>query len=76
MSYTLAMTAKPEIRIAPDGVQEVRLTDARPLLTSLIEDARERDRVSAFTVRGKRKIMLVTPEWYDAVVQALKDRSA
>ncbi|MFD9903871.1 hypothetical protein [Streptomyces sp. NPDC059063] len=70
-----AQTRKPEKpKIAPDGVQEVRLTDARPLLTTLISDARETNLTSALTVRGKRKIMLVTPEWYEKAKTALGER--
>lgn len=76
--YTLAMTAEPnptEPQIAADGVQEVPLTKARPLLTRLIEDARERNLVSALTVRGRRRIVLVTPEWYEEARKALDTRS-
>lgn len=58
------MTADPRITTAEDGVQEATLTDARAVLTKLIADAREKDRPAALTVRGERKIMLVTPEFY------------
>ncbi|KAB2347309.1 type II toxin-antitoxin system Phd/YefM family antitoxin [Actinomadura rudentiformis] len=56
--------------IAEDGVQEVPLTIARPMLTRLIEQAREEGVVSALTVRGRRRIYLVTPEEYDKVLAA------
>ncbi|MEU6929020.1 type II toxin-antitoxin system prevent-host-death family antitoxin [Streptomyces sp. NPDC046374] len=56
---------------AADGVQELPLTHARAQLTTLIEDARERGTVTALTVRGRRKICLVTPEWYEEAVKAL-----
>lgn len=73
--YTLVMTAKPtkpyEPEIAADGVQECALTHSRPLLTRLIADARERDLVTALTVRGERKIVLVTPEWYEEALRAM-----
>ncbi|GAB2331793.1 hypothetical protein AB0N20_27335 [Streptomyces griseoincarnatus] len=68
------MTATPEPTLAPDGVQEVRLTDARALLSRLIEDAREKGRVTALTVRGRRRICLVTPEFYEEAVKALGKR--
>lgn len=67
------MTADSEPTVADDGVQEVALTIARPRLTRLIEQARENGLVSAFTVRGRRRAYLVTPEFYE---QALKDRRA
>ncbi|WP_433856729.1 type II toxin-antitoxin system prevent-host-death family antitoxin [Streptomyces kronopolitis] len=57
--------------LAPDGVQDLPLTDARAQLTTLIEDARERDLVTALTVRGRRRICLVTPEFYERAKQAL-----
>lgn len=75
MPYTLAMTAKPEPKMADDGVQEATLTDARPLLTRLIEDAREKGIVSALTVRGRRRAYLVTPEFYERAIEALSKRS-
>ncbi|WP_284576670.1 hypothetical protein [Streptomyces sp. 2P-4] len=63
--------APPKPERAEDGVQELPLTHARAQLTTLIEDARERDLVTALTVRGRRKICLVTPEFYEAAVRAL-----
>lgn len=79
MFYNLAMTAEPrkprEPQLTADGVQEVPLTDARPLLTKLITDAREQDRFTALTVRGERKILLVTPEWYAKATAAMSERS-
>ncbi|PWI09757.1 hypothetical protein DIZ27_14570 [Streptomyces sp. NWU339] len=73
------MTAKPKteskIHTAPDGVQEVALSDSRPLLSRLIRDALG-GKVSALTERGERRIMLVTPEWYDEAVKAMSERSA
>jgi hypothetical protein len=79
--YTFAMTAHPKkpedvLQTADDGVQECPLTHARPLLTRLITDAREKQQVSALTVRKERKIVLVTPEWYEEARAALAERSA
>lgn len=72
MAYTLAMaTADVEPEIAEDGVQEVPLTIARPLLTRLIEQVREDDLVSALTVRGRRRAYLVTPDFYERAVEAI-----
>ena len=73
MTYNLAMTTDLEPLIAEDGVQEVPLTIARPLLTRLIEQVREDGLVSALTVRGRRRAYLVTPEFYDQATAALKD---
>ncbi|MGW7617352.1 hypothetical protein ACWGLG_16095 [Streptomyces antimycoticus] len=58
------MASDLEPRIADDGVQEVPLTKARALLTRVIEQAREDDLVSAFTVRGRRRAYVVTPAFY------------
>ena len=71
MSYTLAMATDQQPRIADDGVQEVALTIARPLLTRLIEQVREEGLVSALTVRGRRRAYLVSPDWYDRAARAL-----
>lgn len=72
MTYTLAMaTTDQEPQIAEDGVQEVPLTIARPLLTRLIEQVREQGLVSALTVRGRRRAYLVTPDWYERAKAAL-----
>ncbi|MGW2594824.1 type II toxin-antitoxin system prevent-host-death family antitoxin [Streptomyces sp. NPDC001515] len=65
------MSADLEPKIAADGVQEVPLTKARPLLTRLIEQAREDGLDSALTVRGRRRIYLVTPDFYE---RAAEDR--
>lgn len=65
MAYTFAMATDQELKIAPDGVQEVPLTKARPLLTRLIEQAREDGLDSALTVRGRRRAYLVTPDFYE-----------
>jgi hypothetical protein len=65
MSYTLAMAADQEPQITEDGIQEVPLTVARPLLTRLIEQVREDGLVSALTVRGRRRAYLVTPDAFD-----------
>lgn len=64
MSYTLAMATDQEPKIAEDGVQDVPLTIARPLLTRLIEQVREDGLVSALTVRGRRRAYLVSPDAY------------
>jgi PHD/YefM family antitoxin component YafN of YafNO toxin-antitoxin module len=69
------MTADQEPQIADDGVQEVPLTIARPLLTRLIEQVREDGVVSALTVRGRRRAYLVTPDFYDRALAALGERS-
>ncbi|QQN79762.1 type II toxin-antitoxin system prevent-host-death family antitoxin [Streptomyces sp. XC 2026] len=68
----MAATQEPEI--AEDGVQEVPLTIARPRLTQLIEQAREDDVVSAFTVRGRRRAYLVTPDFYERALAALDEQ--
>ncbi|MFJ4627106.1 hypothetical protein [Streptomyces sp. NPDC088847] len=75
------MTAQPKkpedvLQTADDGVQECPLTNARPLLTRLIADAREKNLPSALTVRKERKIVLVTPEWYEEARAALAQQSA
>jgi hypothetical protein len=64
-------TTDQEPQIAEDGVQEVPLTIARPLLTRLIEQVREQGLVSALTVRGRRRAYLVTPDWYERAKAAL-----
>lgn len=75
MTYTLAMaTTDQEPKIAEDGVQEVPLTIARPLLTRLMEQVLEEGLVSALTVRGRRRVYLVTPDFYDRAVAALGER--
>ncbi|MFE7670862.1 hypothetical protein ACFU5N_01435 [Streptomyces albidoflavus] len=66
------MTADPQVKTAPDGVQEVPLTHARRLLTRLIEDALERGTRSALTVRGRRRAYLVSPDFYERAVKALE----
>ena len=73
MAYTLFMATDQDPQIAPDGVQEVPLTMARPLLTRLIEQAREDGLDSALTVRGRRRAYLVTPDFYE---QANRERAA
>ncbi|MDL4812740.1 GIY-YIG nuclease family protein [Actinomadura opuntiae] len=62
---------EPAPVIADDGVQDVPATIARPLLTRLIEQTREDDLVSALTVRGRRRVYLVTPDFYERAVKAL-----
>ena len=71
MTYTLAMAAEQEVRIAEDGVREVPMTKARAMLTRVIRDTREDVIVSAFTERGERKAYVVTPEWYERARSAL-----
>jgi hypothetical protein len=71
MTYTLTMATDQEPRIADDGVQEVPLTIARPMLTRLIEQVREDGLVSALTVRGRRRAYLVTPDFYERALAAL-----
>jgi hypothetical protein len=65
------MAADQEPTIADDGVQEVPLTIARPLLTRLIEQVREDGLVSALTIRGRRRAYLVTPDFYERAVAVL-----
>lgn len=72
LSYTLTMTPNREPHVADDGVQEVPLTIARPLLTRLIEQVREDGLVSALTVRGRRRAYLVTPDFYERAKAALE----
>ena len=73
MTYTLAMaTTDQEPTIATDGVQEVPLTIARPLLTRLMEQVLEEGLVSALTVRGRRRVYLVTPDFYERAKRALE----
>ncbi|MFD5632427.1 hypothetical protein [Streptomyces sp. NPDC127072] len=67
-------TTDQEPKIAEDGVQDVPLTIARPLLTRLIEQVREDGLVSALTVRGRRRAYLVTPDFYDRAIAALGER--
>jgi hypothetical protein len=74
MTYTLTMATDQEPQIAADGVQEVPLTIARPMLTRLIEQVREDGLVSALTVRGRRRAYLVTPDFYDRALTALGER--
>ena len=69
--YTLTMADDPKPVLAADGIQELPLTYARAQLTTLIEDARERDTFTAITVRGRRRICLVTPEFLDKALAAL-----
>ena len=71
MSYTLAMSASDKIRTAEDGVEEVGMTDARAALTALIRDVRYGGKIGAFTERGARQVMLVTPEFYARALAAL-----
>jgi hypothetical protein len=59
-----------------DGVREVSLTIARRLLTTLIEQAREKQLVSAFTVRKRRRAYLVSADFYDRALAALGEPPA
>ncbi|MFC8463367.1 hypothetical protein [Streptomyces sp. NPDC057250] len=61
--------------IAADGIQELSLTLARPRFTRLIEDARERDRITALTVRGRRRACIVTPEFVEEALRLMGKRS-
>ncbi len=70
MSYTLAMTDDYRPEMKPDGVQEAPLTKARAWLTRLIDDALT-GRPAAFTVRGRRRAYLVSPEFYEKAVKAM-----
>lgn len=76
MAYTLAMADPKKIRIADDGVQEVPLTEARAYLTRLIEQALEDGLTSALTVRGRRRVYVVTPDFYERAVRALSEQQS
>ncbi|MFJ9461058.1 hypothetical protein ACIRST_39065 [Kitasatospora sp. NPDC101447] len=76
MFYTLAMPTESKIRVAEDGVAEVGMTDARAALTALMREVRYGGKIGAFTERGVRQVMLVTPDFYDRAVQALGEKSA
>ncbi|WP_411092240.1 hypothetical protein [Streptomyces sp. 049-1] len=65
------MAGEDKIKTASDGVAEVGMMDARAALTALVRDVRYGGKVGAFTERGQRQVMLVTPEFYDRAVQAL-----
>ncbi|MFF4900526.1 hypothetical protein [Streptomyces sp. NPDC001068] len=65
------MAGEDKIKTASDGVAEVGLMDARAALTALVRDVRYGGKVGAFTERGVRQVMLVTPEFYDRAVKAL-----
>ncbi|MGW6414839.1 hypothetical protein [Streptomyces sp. NPDC055055] len=69
------MADTPQPELAADGVQELPLTYARAQLTQLIEDARENDLVTALTVRGRRRICLVTPEFYEEAINLMRRHS-
>lgn len=71
MTYTLAMGADQDIRIAEDGTAEVSMTGARANLTRLIRMVREDGRSAAFTDRGERRAILVAPDWYERARAAL-----
>lgn len=57
--------------LAADGIQEVPATIARPLMSRLIQQAREDGVVSALTAHGRRKVYIVTPEFYERAIAAL-----
>jgi prevent-host-death family protein len=65
MTYTLAMASDQGIQIAEDGVAEVSMTDARALLTQLIRGVRWGGKPAAFTERGKRVAMVISPDAYE-----------
>lgn len=68
MTYTLAMAADQEIRIADDGVAEVSMTGARANLTRLIRMVREgATRAAAFTERKERRVYVLAPAAYEEV---------
>jgi len=81
MSYTLVMSEPQNtesvkgVQMSPDGVQEVALTYARPLLSRLIEQAREDGVTSALTVRDRRRVYLVSSDWYDRAKAALDQQT-
>lgn len=72
MTYTLAMASDQGIEIAEDGVAEVSMTKARASLTELIRGVRWGEKPAAFTERGQRVAMVVSPDFYE---QALRDRA-
>jgi hypothetical protein len=65
------MAGEDKIKTAADGVAEVGLMDARAALTALVREVRYGGKVGAFTERGTRQVMLVTPEFYDRAKAAL-----
>lgn len=71
MSYTLAMAAEDKIKVREDGVAEVGMMDARAALTSLVREVRYGGKVGAFTERGERQVILVTPDFYERALAAL-----
>jgi prevent-host-death family protein len=72
MTYTLAMASDQGIQIAEDGVAEVSMTKARASLTELIRGVRWGGTPAAFTERGQRVAMVVSPDFYE---QAERDRA-
>lgn len=72
MTYTLAMAADQGIEVAKDGVAEVAMTKARAALTALIREVRWGGRPGAFTERGERVALVVSPDFYD---RAIRDRA-
>lgn len=58
---------------APDGVQEAPMTDARALLTRLVDDASIDGKVSAFTTRGRRRAYVVPPAVYEELLRLRQD---
>ncbi|MFD6935292.1 hypothetical protein ACFWAP_03920 [Streptomyces goshikiensis] len=70
-----APTPKVLPKMAKDGIQDLPLTHARAQLTTLIEDARERDTITALTVRDRRRICLVTPEFVEEALRLMGKRS-
>jgi hypothetical protein len=65
------MAAEDKIKTKSDGVAEVGMTDARAALTALVREVRYGGKVGAFTERGERQVMLVTPEFYENALAAL-----
>lgn len=65
MTYTLAMASDQGIQIAEDGVAEVSMTDARALLTQLVRGVRWGGEPAAFTERGKRVAIVISPDAYE-----------
>lgn len=62
-----------EIKTAPDGVREIGMMDARANLTTLVREVRYGGHIGAFTERGTRQVILVTPEFYERAVAALDE---
>lgn len=65
-----------ELEVAEDGVQLAPMTDARAVLTQLVDDASIDGKVSAFTTRGRRRAYVIPPAVYDELLKLRADAAA